>query len=101
MTKAEICGNCFCLHILAFIQPARSLKEDIMEKKLLIFGKNNCPYTRAAIEMYKKQNRSFEYVDVIDDPAELNRMLGYSKGERKVPVILDGDAVIVGHEGKG
>lgn len=72
-----------------------------MGKQLLIFGKTTCPYTRAALEMYKKQNIAFQYLDVIEDPAQLERMLEYSGGERKIPVIVDDGTVIIGHEGKG
>lgn len=33
------------------------------------------------------------------DRAGLERMLSYSRGERNVPVIVDGDAVQVGYGG--
>jgi glutaredoxin len=32
---------------------------------------------------------AFEYVNVKKDAAELQRMLGFSGGQRKVPVIVD------------
>jgi len=37
---------------------------------------------------------------VLDDPAKLDEMLKYSDGKRKVPVILKGDSVILGYNGK-
>jgi len=38
---------------------------------------------------------------VIDTPQSLEEMLKLSQGERKVPVIVEGDQVIVGFNGKG
>jgi len=38
---------------------------------------------------------------VIKDPSQLDRMLKFSDGNRKIPVIVDGDQVIIGYEGKG
>ena len=39
------------------------------------------------------------YFDVKIDAARLEEMLKYSKGARKVPVIVDGGKVTVGYEG--
>jgi hypothetical protein len=36
----------------------------------------------------------------VHDPQQLDVMLGYSKGKRKVPVIVEGDVVTVGLNGK-
>lgn len=66
---------------------------------MIIFGKDACPYTAAAREDYAKRNVPFKYVDVKKDRAELERMLGYSKGRREVPVIVDGDKVTIGFGG--
>jgi hypothetical protein len=38
---------------------------------------------------------------VIDDSHALKKMLTLSKGQRKIPVIVDGERVIVGYRGKG
>jgi len=38
-------------------------------------------------------------VNVKKNAAELQRMLGYSKGRRAVPVIVDGDRVTIGFGG--
>jgi hypothetical protein len=40
-----------------------------------------------------------EYISVIDKPNQMDRMLKYSDGARKVPVIVDGDDVIIGFDG--
>ena len=70
-----------------------------MASEVLIFGKESCPYTRAARDDYAKRGRPVTYIDVRKDPAELARMLAHSSGRRCVPVIVDGDHVIVGYGG--
>jgi glutaredoxin 3 len=66
---------------------------------ILIFGKDSCPYTQAAIREHEQQGIPFEYVNVKKSAADLQRMLGYSKGVREVPVIVDGDEVTIGCAG--
>ena len=41
----------------------------------------------------------FEYVNVKKNALDLQRMLGFSKGRRAVPVIVDGDQVTIGFGG--
>jgi glutaredoxin len=41
----------------------------------------------------------FEYVNVKEDRAALDRMLACTKGRREVPVIVDGDTVTIGFGG--
>jgi len=66
---------------------------------VLIFGKDNCPYTVAAREDYERRRIPFEYVNVKKNPADLDKMLRYSKGRREVPVIVDGSTVTIGFGG--
>ena len=66
---------------------------------VLIYGKDTCPYTTAAREDYAKRQVPFEYVNVIADPEKLKEMLKHSKGQRKVPVIVDGAQVTIGFNG--
>jgi glutaredoxin 3 len=54
-----------------------------------IYGKDSCPYTQAARDDYEQRRIPFEYVNVKKNPAELERMLVFSKGRRSVPVIVD------------
>ena len=42
---------------------------------------------------------AFEYINVKKNAAELQRMLGFSKGRRAVPVIVDNDQVTIGFGG--
>lgn len=62
-----------------------------------IFGKDTCPYTKAAIEAYR--DKGGVYINVKNDPAQLARMLEFSKGQRRVPVIVDEGAVTIGYGG--
>jgi glutaredoxin 3 len=66
---------------------------------VVIFGKDSCPYTLAAREDCERRGVPFEYVDVKKNPADLERMLRYSKGRREVPVIVDGATVTIGFGG--
>jgi glutaredoxin len=71
-----------------------------MSDKILIFGKDAWPYTRAAREAFAREGRSFDYYNVIKEPDQLDTMLQYSKGTRKIPVIVEGEKVTIGFEGK-
>jgi glutaredoxin 3 len=66
---------------------------------VLIFGKDGCPYTEAAIEDCEARGIAHQYLNVKQQPAELERMLVYSKGKRRVPVIVDGEKVTIGFGG--
>ena len=64
-----------------------------------IFGKDTCPYTQAARDHYLSLAVPFEYFNVKKNPAELERMLAFSRGKREVPVIVEGDKVTIGFGG--
>jgi glutaredoxin len=67
---------------------------------VVIYGKDACPYTQAARDDYERRGIPFEYVNVKKNAAELEKMLGFSKGRRAVPVIVEADgAVTVGFGG--
>jgi glutaredoxin 3 len=68
---------------------------NIMAQKVIIYGKAGCPYTDKAKSAYK----TAEYFDVKQDPVKLEEMLKYSKGIRKVPVIVGGGKVSIGYGG--
>ena len=74
-------------------------KESTVSEKVLIFGKDAWPYTRAAREAYAKSEKEVEYFNVVSEPKQLNKMLKYSKGERQVPVIVEGGSVTIGFDG--
>jgi glutaredoxin len=66
---------------------------------VLIFGKDTCPYTQAARDDFARRKVPFEYRNVKKNAAELERMLRYTKGQRQVPVIVEGDTVTIGFGG--
>jgi glutaredoxin len=66
---------------------------------VLIFGKENCPYTAAAREEYARRDVEVQYIDVKQSRAEMERMLGYSNGHRRVPVIVEDGKVTIGFGG--
>ncbi len=66
---------------------------------VLIFGKDTCPYTQAAIEDYGARDVDVQYVNVKKSRADLERMLTHSKGRREVPVIVEGSKVTIGFNG--
>jgi glutaredoxin len=65
-----------------------------------IFGRDGCPYTRAAREAFAARGRTVNYTSVRSDPEALNRMLSLTGGAPRIPVIVDGDSVEVGWQGK-
>jgi glutaredoxin len=71
-----------------------------MSNKILIYGKDAWPYTRAAREAFAEEGKQFDYLNVVKEPDHLATMLQYSKGARKVPVIVENENVIIGFEGK-
>ena len=70
-----------------------------MPDKILIFGKDAWPYTRAARAAFAKEGRQVEYFNVVEVVGYLETMLKHSNGTRKVPVIVDGKTVTIGFEG--
>jgi glutaredoxin 3 len=70
-----------------------------MADEVLIYGKDACPYTQAAIEDVKARAVPFRYVNVKKDRVGLDRMLELSGGRRLVPVIVEAGRVTIGFGG--
>jgi glutaredoxin 3 len=68
-------------------------------ERVLIFGKDSCPYTQAARDDYAQRRVPFDYVNVKKNPADLERMLKYTGGRRQVPVIVENGRVTIGFGG--
>jgi glutaredoxin 3 len=68
-------------------------------EKVLIFGKDDCPYTSGAREDYTKRGTSVEYINVKKSKEGMKKMLEYSGGRREVPVIVEGNKVTIGYGG--
>ena len=56
---------------------------------VVIYGKENCPYTQRARQDYAARNIEFHYVDVKKSRNDMDRMLELSGGVRRVPVIVE------------
>jgi glutaredoxin 3 len=65
-----------------------------------IYGKDSCPYSRAARDDYEGSGVAVRYVNVRKDPAGLAQMLEHSRGRRAVPVVVDeAGTVTIGFDG--
>ncbi len=67
-----------------------------MKEKVIIYGKDTCPYTKAARDEYAKKGYEVVYHNVEASPEKLEEMLKWSKGSRQVPVIVEGGMAIQG-----
>jgi len=67
-----------------------------MSEKIIIYGKEGCPYTSDARAAY---GENAEYIDVKADINRLDEMLRLTKGVRKVPVIIEDDKITIGYGG--
>jgi glutaredoxin 3 len=70
-----------------------------MADQVLIYGKDSCPYTAAAIEDYQTRRVPYRYINVKKDRAELDHMLTLTGGRRQVPVIVEAGHVTIGFGG--
>jgi glutaredoxin len=70
-----------------------------MADEVLIYGKDSCPYTAAAIEDYQARKVPYRYINVKKDRAELDHMLKLTGGRRQVPVIVEAGHVTIGFGG--
>jgi len=75
---------------------SRSLKGGEMETKVIIYGTETCPFAKKAREAYGEKAI---FYNVKTDPERLQEMLVYSKGEQRVPVIVEGEKVTIGYGG--
>jgi len=70
-----------------------------MAESILIYGKDTWPFTIKAREAYQKEGKTVDYFNVIIQPDKLSEMLVYSKGIRKIPVIVEKGKVMTGFGG--
>lgn len=67
--------------------------------KVLIFGKEGCPYTEGALNDFNSRKVALAYFDVEKDKTAMKKMLEYSRGKRVVPVIIEEGKVTIGYGG--
>lgn len=70
-----------------------------IREPVVIYGKDSCPYTRAARDDYQARGVPVTYHDVLRDPEAMRRFLELSGGERAVPLIVDRGRVTSGFGG--
>jgi glutaredoxin len=70
-----------------------------MADEVVIYGKDSCPYTAAAVEDYQARKVPVRYVNVKKDNAALERMMSLTGGRRQVPVIVEAGKVTIGFGG--
>jgi len=70
-----------------------------MDRRVTIYGKARWPFTAKAREAYASKGYRVEYRDVKADSEALEEMLGQTGGQRRIPVIVEGDRVEVGFGG--
>ena len=64
-----------------------------------IYGKDSCPYTTSARMDFARRGYDVRYFDVRKDAAAMARFLDLSGGDRRVPLISEGEKVTVGFDG--
>jgi glutaredoxin 3 len=69
------------------------------DDKVEIFGLDLCPYTSNAREEFRRRKIKFDYVNVLEDRAGLERMLKITNGRRNIPVIVEAGKVTIGFGG--
>lgn len=67
-----------------------------MDGEVTIYGTATCPFCIQARAAYGEQAT---FIDVGDEPNQLQKMLTLSGGRRQVPVIVQGERVTVGFLG--
>jgi mycoredoxin len=69
---------------------------------LELYGTKSCPYTQEMREWLEWKGSEFVEYDVETDAAARDRMRAIAKGQRTVPLLVDGDKVIeIGWQGRG
>ena len=71
-----------------------------MKQSVTVYGKERCPFTRAAVDALTKRGDDVTYIDVLKSHDMMEKMLVISEGERKIPVIVTGTNVAIGWQGK-
>ncbi|MCK4461485.1 MAG: glutaredoxin family protein [candidate division Zixibacteria bacterium] len=70
-----------------------------MMSKVTIYTKEGCPYCAAAKKHYTEQGVTFDEIDVNAEAGAKEKVLDLTKGQRIVPVIVEGDDIKIGFGG--
>jgi glutaredoxin 3 len=71
-------------------------RKQIMPDKIIIYGTDTCPFCQQARAAYGERAT---YINIDFQPEKLEEMLALSGGKMQVPVIWDGDKVMIGFMG--
>lgn len=64
---------------------------------IVIYGKKDCSFCSAAIDLLAEYQWGYEYYDVESDDFDINNLLERTNGNRKVPAIFIDDQYIGGY----
>lgn len=67
--------------------------------EVTIYTKVGCPYCASAKKHYDEQGIAYQEIDVHDVAGAQEKVLDLTRGERIVPVIVEGDQVKIGFGG--
>ena len=71
----------------------------ISQANIIVYGKDYCPYCRAAKQFFTKNNYPFTYFEVSDDESKYEDMLKLTGGAPKtVPQIIINGQVVGGYD---
>ncbi len=70
-----------------------------MTREITVFGRKGCPFTQRALEAKSKEGMTVIFRDVREDDQALAEMLRLTQGNRRVPVLVEGEQVIIGFRG--
>lgn len=66
---------------------------------VLVYGKDDCPYTSKARKDLEGKGFQVEYRNVRTSPEHLKEMLDLTNGTREVPVVVENGRVTIGWGG--
>jgi glutaredoxin 3 len=70
-----------------------------MGRRITLYTKTGCPYCAAKREEFVAERIPFVEINVTERPEVIPELLKLTRGERVVPVIVDGDRVSIAPEG--
>lgn len=70
-----------------------------MSGNILIYGKDDCPYTQEAKKEFARQKVPYHYYDVKKNRDAYEKMIKITCGANQVPVIVAGGSIKIGFGG--
>jgi glutaredoxin len=70
-----------------------------MSGNILIYGKDDCPYTTEAKKEFARQKVPYHYYDVKKNKDAFEKMLKLTGGAHMVPVIVNSGSITIGFGG--